>query len=1417
MCLYEKIQIDNARAITVTCNHPVLSYDGVEELKTNYSNLILSIQAIGFNNPEIKVTGTGYNTTDQSAETSYVVSTPDASTRTVTVHAAAYNSNPLAYASGASLDFTIEAREKDNPSRTRTVTYSITKTLDSAGVGAKAVSLKSSHYTVIYNTEGVSPTPSTSTDVTITADSAGFSNAYFKFTGDGITDEGSYTDGTGANQDTFRYEVPADMDNFVNPSTVTVSVSEADQTAVATDKITIFAVKSGTDAYTVVNTNQAHAIPIDTNNSNTPSYVGSGTQIRVWKGATLLNAIHTGNAAAGTFKVTASGTGITPSSTNSSHGTATNILDPVNTLETIVYTAAGSMSAATAEIQYSIDIEGIQTVTSSQTFNKNATGEDGTPGLSNGIVYLYKLHTSSSSAPTRPDSGSSTYTFATKALTETTSGDWDNWVKDIPTKTATNPYIWIIAATVSSTGDTDTISYSEWATPVLYSAEGYQTAKLYLYQRTSSATSPAKPNNNLTWNFANANFGVNDGDASLDGWKQVIPTSGGDYIHITTATALAIAADATDIIAGSEWADATVFAQPGDSGLNQSTISLYYLNNDSSSAPTLVNNNLYWNFAEKKLVQSTGTTTTLADGHASLDGWKQAFPATTDTLGVRWVTMAVASANSGEDTIAAGDWSAPVVIGDDKSIKNHQVDLYQRDTDTTPPADPNNDLYWNFDNGHLVVDSGSTTNLADGHASLDSWTQVIPATGAEFIFKISAMALGNASATQDVIEPGDWSAASLISVPGEDGEGGYTLTASNNNHTFIGTKTGVVGSNDFTNTFTVKRGDTTLAYNTGTGTTDTWRFSVGPAGSGGVATNKITNSSGVLTVANDSVLVATGTSTLTGGITGTIVDNNGSGADILIGTFAITLTKTLVGETGDEGLKLAEVDLYYELAAGSYTLPNAAPSTGTYNFGSNVVASIPSGWSQTKPAVKTGQLAAISKTLATEATSGGGVSGSLTWTTPTLYSGGVSSTDFIFKYMTSAGSAPSATAYSGSLPSGWSTSIPNNPNDGKKLFSSKGVAALTGTFPNFSFNFVWQTPVVHVQAKSDVGLANVPDVDMTNLSNATGGTLATSRGGTGLGSILTLLNSRITTNANGTINYDGTLAVAPSIASIGGTLAVSQGGTGQTNTNKFLNSGITVSQSGSTFTITRGDGTGDTTTISKGVLGLNYTDGADVTGSNTAADTAAVNGTAASTVRLNAARAAVGLDANGNVARTVPATHYTNTTYANLGALDSTANTKLTGIATGADVTGSNTAADTALVNGTAAATVKNGAALGASANQTSTADIRNGITTFERSQGDVFWSNLSGNLTPSQTSFPVTITWRNGSGTSLGTSVVTISLASTTALAAAVTTSNGASATISAGPAANAGAIQTSTVTKNGIVCTIKAQIIDGSGWTFK
>jgi len=116
--------------------------------------------------------------------------------------------------------------------------------------------------------------------------------------------------------------------------------------------------------------------------------------------------------------------------------------------------------------------------------------------------------------------------------------------------------------------------------------------------------------------------------------------------------------------------------------------------------------------------------------------------------------------------------------------------------------------------------------------------------------------------------------------------------------------------------------------------------------------------------------------------------------------------------------------------------------------------------------------------------------------------------------------------------------------------------------------------------------------------------------------------------ANAGLNSDGDVDRA---------VPVGVGGTGQTNTNKFLNSGIAISQGNSgVFTLTKGDGTTDTTTITKGKLGLSYTDGADITGNNTANNVSNVGTQTVANAQQAVIAANAGLTTTGDVNRAVP-------------------------------------------------------------------------------------------------------------------------------------------------------------------------------------
>lgn len=88
-------------------------------------------------------------------------------------------------------------------------------------------------------------------------------------------------------------------------------------------------------------------------------------------------------------------------------------------------------------------------------------GADGKNGLNVTTVYLYQRKTS---VPPKP-AAAITYTFATGAVSGLTNG----WSKIIPVGTAP---LYVILATASSTGATDSIAASEWSTPTIMTENG---------------------------------------------------------------------------------------------------------------------------------------------------------------------------------------------------------------------------------------------------------------------------------------------------------------------------------------------------------------------------------------------------------------------------------------------------------------------------------------------------------------------------------------------------------------------------------------------------------------------------------------------------------------------------------------------------------------------------------------------------------------------------------------------------------------------------------------------------------------------------------------------------------------------------------------------------------------------------------
>ena len=110
---------------------------------------------------------------------------------------------------------------------------------------------------------------------------------------------------------------------------------------------------------------------------------GGSCTIRVFKGSTLLTRETSGSASAGTFTISTSANNITPNSS------------PTGTTVT-TFGNHSNLTAATADITYTLDIEGIQTVVKKQTFTRVDSSLDGDTIKP---IFLYHSGTSTPTAP----------------------------------------------------------------------------------------------------------------------------------------------------------------------------------------------------------------------------------------------------------------------------------------------------------------------------------------------------------------------------------------------------------------------------------------------------------------------------------------------------------------------------------------------------------------------------------------------------------------------------------------------------------------------------------------------------------------------------------------------------------------------------------------------------------------------------------------------------------------------------------------------------------------------------------------------------------------------------------------------------------------------------------------------------------
>jgi hypothetical protein len=166
-----------------------------------------------------------------------------------------------------------------------------------------------------------------------------------------------------------------------------------------TDKITVVRVKEGSDALTIVLTNEAHTIAA-ANDGTVLSYAGSGTDIYVYEGATQLDYDGVGTAA-GKWTVTAVGSNVTPGALSDGGNYAT-------------MAVVSGMSANQASVTFTISGKKLNgtafsAITKIQSLTKSIKGADGAAGTSGaagaGVVFrgLWKVGETYVKTATRQD------------------------------------------------------------------------------------------------------------------------------------------------------------------------------------------------------------------------------------------------------------------------------------------------------------------------------------------------------------------------------------------------------------------------------------------------------------------------------------------------------------------------------------------------------------------------------------------------------------------------------------------------------------------------------------------------------------------------------------------------------------------------------------------------------------------------------------------------------------------------------------------------------------------------------------------------------------------------------------------------------------------------------------------------------
>lgn len=300
------------------------------------------------------------------------------------------------------LTYTISGKRLGGEAFSRTTTQSFAKAREGVvGDNAKTLTLTSASPIFRKNRAGVlSPT-----SIVITAN------------GQNLTQAGSFTASdsvtlTSVTEDSSGGSATVTSANFVDGMTVTYTADSADGSI--SDTVTLNQLDEGSGNITALLSNEAHVLPAS-NAGVVSSYVGSGTTISVFEGATALDYDATGTTA-GHWDVSVTQS---PSSTLTIGG----ITDDTN-FAVVADHSAMSDTSDSVTLTYAISGKSLNGTSFSfnktQTLSKSKAGDEG-----GGVQFAYLLN-NVASAPTTP-----------------TAIGTDSWSATPGSPTSSNKYVWV--------------------------------------------------------------------------------------------------------------------------------------------------------------------------------------------------------------------------------------------------------------------------------------------------------------------------------------------------------------------------------------------------------------------------------------------------------------------------------------------------------------------------------------------------------------------------------------------------------------------------------------------------------------------------------------------------------------------------------------------------------------------------------------------------------------------------------------------------------------------------------------------------------------------------------------------------------------------------------------------------------------